>query len=134
MTTWRVPWWTSFSLIGVASLLWLSGRRNPDDVIGLLEKLLALVFGIVVVLVSRNYLLEAMGLLVALLLVPGDRRRRLMSPHEDDLGGLSRQLLGRFFTSRMEMRQELGKMAWAASTAWPRSTDWRISSPHSLPQ
>ena len=82
-----MPWWTSFSLIGVASLLWLSGRRNPDDVIGLLEKLLALVFGIVVVLVSRNYLLEALGLIVALLLVPGDRRRRLMSPHEDDLGG-----------------------------------------------
>ena len=82
-----MPWWTSFSLIGVASLLWLSGRRNPDDVIGLLEKLLALVFGIVVVLVSRNYLLEALGLIVALLLVPGDRRRRLMSPHEDELGG-----------------------------------------------
>ena len=82
-----MPWWTSFSLIGVASLLWLSGRRNPDDVIGLLEKLLALVFGIVVVLVSRNYLLEALGLIVALLLVPGDRRGRLMSPPEDDLGG-----------------------------------------------
>ena len=87
MATWLVPWWTSFSLIGVASLLWVSGRRNPDDVIGLLEKLLAIVFGIVVVLVSRNYLLEAMGLLVALLLVPGDRRGRLMSPPEDDLGG-----------------------------------------------
>ncbi|AII47337.1 MAG: hypothetical protein CBE01_004875 [Planctomycetaceae bacterium TMED241] len=82
-----MPWWTSFSLIGVACLLWLSGRRNPDDVIGLLEKLLAVVFGIVVVLVSRNYLLEALGLILALLLVPGDRRRSLISPHEDDLGG-----------------------------------------------
>jgi hypothetical protein len=85
-----VPWWTSFSLIGVASLLWVSGRRNPDDVIGLLEKLLAIVFGIVVVLVSRNYLLEALGLILALLLVPGDRRRSLILPHEDDLGGQDR--------------------------------------------
>ena len=40
-----------------------------------------------VVLVSRNYLLEALGLILALLLVPGDRRRSLISPHEDDLGG-----------------------------------------------
>ena len=82
-----MPWWTTLVLMALGTYLWLSGRSNPDEVIGLLEKLLAVVFGIVVVLVSRNYLLEALGLLVALLLVPGDRRRRLMLPHEDDLGG-----------------------------------------------
>ncbi|CRY92633.1 hypothetical protein SynWH8103_01913 [Synechococcus sp. WH 8103] len=38
------------------------------------------------------------------------------------------------FTSRMEILQELGNRAWAASTAWPRSTDLSISSPHSSPQ
>ena len=69
-----MPWWTSFSLIGVASLLWVSGRRNPDDVIGLLEKLLAIVFGIVVVLVSRNLLLET-AVLIAAVQLPGVPRR-----------------------------------------------------------
>ncbi|QNJ14574.1 hypothetical protein SynA18461_01939 [Synechococcus sp. A18-46.1] len=38
------------------------------------------------------------------------------------------------FTSRMEILQELGNSAWAASTAWPRSTDLSISTPHSSPQ
>ena len=76
MATWPVPWWTSFSLIGVASLLWLSGRRNPDDVIGLLEKLLAVVFGIVVVLVSRNVVLETAVLIAAIQLPVVQRRPR----------------------------------------------------------
>ena len=67
-----MPWWTSFSLIGVASLLWLSGRRNPDDVIGLLEKLLAALLVVVVVLVSRNVVLEALAVAVVL---------RLPRPH-----------------------------------------------------
>ena len=61
-----MPWWTSFSLIGVACLLWLSGRRNPDDVIGLLERLLAALLVVVVVLVSQNLLLESVALLAAL--------------------------------------------------------------------
>ena len=36
-----MPWWTSLLLIGLALNVWFSGRRNPDEVIGLLEKLLA---------------------------------------------------------------------------------------------
>ena len=115
----------SFSLIGVANLLWLSGRRNPDDVIGLLE-LLALVFGIVVVLVSRNYLLEALGLIVALLLV---RAIAAADVPGDDLGGLTVSCWG-------DSSPPDGDAAGARENGMSRlngvrSTDWRISSPHS---
>ena len=44
-----MPWWTSLLLIGLALNVWLSGRRNPDEVIGrLLEKLLAALLVVVV--------------------------------------------------------------------------------------
>ena len=95
---------------------------STDDVIALLERILATTLMLVVVLVSRNLLLEIAVLIAAVQLLEcrGDRADlRLVS------GG---------FTSRIEIRQELGKMAWAASTAWLRSSDWSISSPHSLPQ
>ena len=51
---------------GLAVMLWLSGRRNPDEVIGLLEKLLAALLVVVVLLESRNMLLESLALLAVL--------------------------------------------------------------------
>ena len=31
-----MPWWTSLLLFFLSLNLWLSGRKNPDEVIGLL--------------------------------------------------------------------------------------------------
>lgn len=69
-----MPWWTSLLLIGLAVNVWLSGRRNPDEVIGLLEKLLAALLVVVVLLESRNVVLEALALLVVLQLPVLPRR------------------------------------------------------------
>ena len=67
-----MPWWSSLLLIALAGKVWLSGRENPDDVIGLLEKLLAALLVVVVVLVSRNLVLEALAVALVLRL-PGSR-------------------------------------------------------------
>ena len=69
-----MPWWTSLLLIGLALNVWLSGRRNPDEVIGLLEKLLAALLVVVVLWESRNVVLEALALLVVLQLPVLPRR------------------------------------------------------------
>ncbi|MDA0258974.1 MAG: hypothetical protein O2972_09845 [Cyanobacteria bacterium] len=61
-----MPWWTSLLLLAMAVTLWMSGRNNPDDVIGLLERLLAALLTVVVVLVSRNLTLELLALIAAL--------------------------------------------------------------------
>ena len=61
-----MPWWTSLLLLAMAVTLWMSGRNNPDDVIGLLERLLAALLTVVVVLVSRNMTLELLALIAAL--------------------------------------------------------------------
>ena len=61
-----MPWWTSMLLLAMAVTLWMSGRNNPDDVIGLLERLLAALLTVVVVLVSRNLTLELLALFAAL--------------------------------------------------------------------
>tara|TARA_B100000674_G_scaffold464527_1_gene446619 strand:- start:410 stop:625 length:216 start_codon:yes stop_codon:yes gene_type:complete len=61
-----MPWWTSLLLIGLALNVWLSGRKNPDEVIGLLEKLLAALLVVVVLWESRNVVLEGLALLVVL--------------------------------------------------------------------
>ena len=61
-----MPWWTSLLLLAMAVTLWMSGRNNPDDVIGLLERLLAALLTVVVVLVSRNLTLELLDLIAAL--------------------------------------------------------------------
>ncbi|MBL6802254.1 MAG: hypothetical protein ISQ52_04090 [Synechococcus sp. BS307-5m-G38] len=61
-----MPWWTSLLLLALAVTLWMSGRNNPDDVIGLLERLLAALLTVVVVLVSRNLTLELLALIAAL--------------------------------------------------------------------
>ena len=61
-----MPWWTSLLFLAISEMLWMSGRKNPDDVIGLLERLLAALLIVVVVLVSQNLLLESVALVAAL--------------------------------------------------------------------
>ena len=69
-----MPWWTSLLLIGLALNVWLSGHKNPDEVIGLLEKLLAALLVVVVLWESRNVVLEGLALLVVLQLPVLPRR------------------------------------------------------------
>ena len=69
-----MPWWTSLLLIGLALNVWLSGRKNPDEVIGLLEKLLAALLVVVVLWESRNVVLEGLALLLVLQLPVLPRR------------------------------------------------------------
>ena len=61
-----MPWWTSLLFLAISVMLWMSGRSNPDDVIGLLERLLAALLVLVVVLVSQNLVLESVALIAAL--------------------------------------------------------------------
>ena len=61
-----MPWWISLLFMAISVSLWMSGRKNPDDVIGLLERLLAGLLIIVVVLVSQNLVLESVALMAAL--------------------------------------------------------------------
>ena len=61
-----MPWWTSLLFLAISVMLWMSGRNNPDDVIGLLERLLAALLVLVVVLVSQNLVLESVALFAAL--------------------------------------------------------------------
>lgn len=68
-----MPWWTTLVLLSLGTYLWLSGRSNPDDVIGLLEQMLAIALGLVVLFVGHSMLLEALVLLLALRL-PAARR------------------------------------------------------------
>ena len=69
-----MPWWTSLLLFFLSLNLWLSGRKNPDEVIGLLEKMLAALLVVVVLWESRNVVLEALALLVVLQLPVLPRR------------------------------------------------------------
>ena len=61
-------------LLGMAALPWKKSCDSRDDVIALLEKILATTLVMVVVLVSRNLLLEAAALIAAVQL-PGVQRR-----------------------------------------------------------
>ena len=71
-----MPWWTSLLLFFLSLNLWLSGRKNPDEVIGLLEKMLAALLVVVVLLDSRNVVLEGLAL-IAVLQLPALPRRPL---------------------------------------------------------
>ena len=61
-----MPWWTTLVLMALGTYLWLSGRSNPDDVIGLLEQMLAIALALVVLFVGHNLLIETLALVVAL--------------------------------------------------------------------
>ncbi len=56
--------------------LWVSGRRNPDDVIGLLQQMLAIGLAMVVLFIGQNILLESIVLLIGLRL-PAARQNQL---------------------------------------------------------
>ena len=71
-----MPWWTSLLLFFLSLNLWLSGRKNPDEVIGLLEKMLAALLVVVVLLDSRNVVLESLALM-AVLQLPALPRQHL---------------------------------------------------------
>jgi len=68
-----MPWWATLILLSLMTYLWFSGRANPDDVIGLLEQMLAIALALVVLFIGRNLLLETLVLLFALRL-PAARR------------------------------------------------------------
>ena len=69
-----MSWWISLMLMSLGIVLWLKGRGNADDVIGLLEKMLAVVVLIVVLLVNHNLVLETLALF-AVLQLPIARRQ-----------------------------------------------------------
>jgi hypothetical protein len=68
-----MPWWLDMVLLLSGALLWGEGSNHPDDVIGLLEKILAVTAVMVVLLGGRQLPLEVGALLVAAWL-PSARR------------------------------------------------------------
>ena len=69
-----MSWWISLLLMSLGIVLWLKGRGNSDDVIGLLEKMLAVVVLMVVLFVNHNLVLEILALF-AVLQLPIARRQ-----------------------------------------------------------
>ena len=72
-----MPWWSTLVLLALMIFLWVSGRRNPDDVIGLLEQMLAIGLALVVLFIGQNILLESIVLLIGLRL-PAARQNQLV--------------------------------------------------------
>ena len=62
-------------LLSMAALLWKKSLDSTDDVIALLERILSTTLVLVVVLVSRNLLLET-AVLIAAVQLPGAPRRQ----------------------------------------------------------
>ena len=71
-----MPWCITLILLALMIFLWVSGRRNPDDVIGLLQQMLAIGLAMVVLFVGQNILLESIVLLIGLRL-PAARQNQL---------------------------------------------------------
>ena len=65
-----MPWWITLILLALMIFLWVSGRRNPDDVIGRLAQMLAIGLAMVVLFIGQNILLEIIVLLIGLRLPP----------------------------------------------------------------
>ena len=61
-----MPWWALLGLIALMTFLWFSGRSNRDDVLGLLQRLLAIAVALVVLFFGQNLLLESLVLVLAL--------------------------------------------------------------------
>ena len=61
-----MPWSITLILLALMVFLWVSGRRNPDDVIGLLEQILAIGLAMVVLFIGQNIFLESIVLLIGL--------------------------------------------------------------------
>ena len=73
-----MPFWTTLALLTLMVTLWISGRSNPDDVIGLLEQMLAIALGLVVLFISRSLPLELLTLVFALRLPAARRNHPVM--------------------------------------------------------
>ena len=71
-----MPWWITLILLALMIFLWVSGSRNPDDVIGLLEQMLSIGLAMVVLFIGQNILLESIVLLIGLRL-PAARQNQL---------------------------------------------------------
>ena len=70
-----MAWWISLMLLSTAAFLWKKSLDSTDDVIALLERILSTTLVLVVVLVSRNLLLET-AVLIAAVQLPGAPRRQ----------------------------------------------------------
>ena len=70
-----MAWWISLMLLSMAAFLWKKSLDSTDDVIALLERILSTTLVLVVVLVSRNLLLET-AVLIAAVQLPGVPRRQ----------------------------------------------------------
>lgn len=68
-----MPWWLDLVLLASGALLWSKGCSHPDDSIGLLEKILAVVAVFVVLLGGRQVVLEISLLVLALFLPSASR-------------------------------------------------------------
>ena len=68
-----MSWGVSALFLTAAVLLWLIGRDKSDDVIGLLEKIIAVTAVMLVVLLNRSIVLEGVALFIAFWL-PKSRR------------------------------------------------------------
>ena len=56
-----MSWGVSALFLTAAALLWLLARDNSDDVIGLLEKIIAVTAVMLVVLLNRSVLVEGVA-------------------------------------------------------------------------
>ena len=73
-----MPFWATLALLTLMVTLWISGRSNPDDVIGLLEQMLAIALGLVVLFIGRSLPLELLALVFALRLPAARRNHPVM--------------------------------------------------------
>ena len=73
-----MPFWATVVLLLLMLTLWVSGRSNPDDVIGLLEQMLAIALGLVVLFIGRSLPLEILVLIFALRLPAARRNHPVM--------------------------------------------------------
>ncbi len=73
-----MPFWATLALLTLMLTLWVSGRSNPDDVIGLLEQMLAIALGLVVLFIGRSLPLEVLALVFALRLPAARRNHPVM--------------------------------------------------------
>ena len=71
-----MPWWVSLILLSAATVRWGKSCNNSDDVIALLERIIGVTFVMVVLLVTRNLLLEGLALVGALRLPVVQQRSR----------------------------------------------------------
>ena len=60
-------------LVAIAALLWNLGRRNADDAMGVLEKIIAVVFLVISLFVGGLHQLLGFGLLILALKLPRAR-------------------------------------------------------------